>query len=200
MRVFGKAALEMYRMLTRVRNKVFSIAIGGAFAHYGKNSVVSLPLRISGEDRIWIGSGVFLGSGCWLQTSRESGGRAVAIRIGDNASIVGGMVISAVQSVIIEDAVLIARNAYISDHAHSYQDLSKPILAQGVDRVAPVVIKRGAWLGENVVVCPGVTIGRGSVVGANSVVKSDVPDFSIAVGSPARVVKCFGQPEPSRGE
>jgi acetyltransferase-like isoleucine patch superfamily enzyme len=62
-----------------------------------------------------------------------------------------------------------------------------PIIDQGIDRVAPVVIEDGAWLGENVVVCPGVTIGRGAVVGANSVVLHDVPARSVAVGAPARV-------------
>jgi acetyltransferase-like isoleucine patch superfamily enzyme len=53
----------------------------------------------------------------------------------------------------------------------------------------PVLIKRGAWLGQNVVVCPGVTIGRGAVVGANSVVNQDLPDHCVAAGAPARVLK-----------
>jgi acetyltransferase-like isoleucine patch superfamily enzyme len=51
------------------------------------------------------------------------------------------------------------------------------------------VIEEGAWLGQNVVVGPGVTIGRGAVIGANSVVLSDVPARSVAVGSPATVVR-----------
>jgi acetyltransferase-like isoleucine patch superfamily enzyme len=67
---------------------------------------------------------------------------------------------------------------------------------QGVDKIQPVLIKRGAWLGQNVVVCPGVTIGRGSVIGANSVVVKDIPDFSVAVGAPARVVKSITSREP----
>jgi acetyltransferase-like isoleucine patch superfamily enzyme len=55
--------------------------------------------------------------------------------------------------------------------------------------VMPVLIRQGAWLGQNVVVCPGVTIGRGAVIGANSVVNRDIPDFCVAAGAPARVLK-----------
>ena len=62
---------------------------------------------------------------------------------------------------------------------------------QGVDRIAPVRIGRGAWLGENAVIMPGVTVGRGAVIGANAVVREDVPDYSVAVGVPARVIRTF---------
>jgi acetyltransferase-like isoleucine patch superfamily enzyme len=68
------------------------------------------------------------------------------------------------------------------------------VLAQGVDRIAPVEIGDGAWLGENVVVGPGVRIGRGAVVGANAVVLESVPDHAVAVGAPAHVVRRFGDP------
>ncbi len=101
----------------------------------------------------------------------------------------GSCVISAVRGVVIEEDVLFARNVYVSDHIHKYEDRDKPILDQGVDKIAPVLIQRGAWLGQNVVICPGVTIGRGAVVGANSVVNRDVPDYALAVGAPARVIK-----------
>jgi acetyltransferase-like isoleucine patch superfamily enzyme len=58
-------------------------------------------------------------------------------------------------------------------------------------RIAPIVIKRGCWIGQNVVVMPGVTIGELSIIGANSVVTRDVPARSIAVGSPATVIKTW---------
>ena len=78
---------------------------------------------------------------------------------------------------------------YISDHIHRYTHTNKPILSQGLDKIRPVLVKKGAWLGQNVVVCPGVTIGSGAVIGANSVVTRDIPDYSVAVGAPAQVVK-----------
>jgi len=60
-----------------------------------------------------------------------------------------------------------------------------------MERIGPIVIKRGSWIGQNVIVSPGVTVGEMSIIGANSVVTHDVPDFSIAVGTPARVVKTW---------
>ena len=65
---------------------------------------------------------------------------------------------------------------------------------QGLTKVAPVRIGRGAWLGQNVVVCPGVTIGEGAVIGANSVVNREIPPHSLAVGAPARVLRTFSDP------
>jgi acetyltransferase-like isoleucine patch superfamily enzyme len=148
-----------------------------------------LPLRLSGEERIQIGDGVFLGEGCWLQALPDGDNRAVAISVGSGTSIAGACVISAVRNVCLEPHVLLARNVYISDHIHKYSRRNEPISTQGVEKIRAVRIKRGAWLGQNVVVCPGVTIGAGSVVAANSVVYEDIPDFSVAAGAPARVVK-----------
>lgn len=181
--------LMAYRGAIRLVNKCFSVCISGAFAQFGKRSVISLPVRITGEERIEIGSGVFLGSGCWLQVLPDGDNHSSAISIGSGTSMSGMCTVSAVRQVCLEENVLLARNVYISDHIHRYSGKDLPILAQGVDKIRPVLIKRGAWLGQNVVVCPGVTIGSGAVVGANSVVNQDIPDYSVAVGSPARVVK-----------
>jgi acetyltransferase-like isoleucine patch superfamily enzyme len=189
MRYLGRLSLFCYRWTVRLKSKLFSVLVSGAFAKFGKRAVLMTPIRLSGEERIAIGNGVFIGPASWLQTLPDGGDHAVAISIGDGTSIAGSCVISAVRGVVIEEDVLFARNVYISDHIHKYQDFDKPILDQGVDKIAPVLIRRGAWLGQNVVICPGVTIGRGAVVGANSVVNRDVPDYSLAVGAPARVVK-----------
>jgi acetyltransferase-like isoleucine patch superfamily enzyme len=150
------------------------------------------PLRLSGEDRVEIGEEVFIGSNSWLQTLPDAENKSSALYIGNGSSMAGGCVLSAVRRVVLEENVLLARNVYISDHTHRYSDKEHAILSQGVDKIAPVLIRRGAWLGQNVVVCPGVTIGIGSVIGANSVVNSDIPDWSVAVGCPARVVKSIG--------
>lgn len=59
---------------------------------------------------------------------------------------------------------------------------------QGANFIAPVLIKRGAWIGSGAVILPGVTVGRNSIVGANAVVISDIPDNHIAVGVPAKIL------------
>jgi lipopolysaccharide O-acetyltransferase len=138
-----------------------------------------------------VGSDVFVGAGSWLQVL-EGPGDEPALAIGDGTSVAGGCVLSAAWSVRLGQKVLLARNVYVSDHVHAFRDLERAVLEQGVDRVEPVEIGDGAWLGQNVVVCPGVSIGRGAVIGANSVVREDVPDYAVAVGAPARVVRYFG--------
>lgn len=90
---------------------------------------------------------------------------------------------------VIEPNVLIARYVYISDHTHAYQSGDRAIKDQGITKVSPVRICEGAWLGQGAVICPGVTIGRNAVVGANSVVRHDVPDFCVAAGVPAKVIR-----------
>jgi acetyltransferase-like isoleucine patch superfamily enzyme len=182
-------ALSLYRFKQKAEAKLFAITAKGVFDEFGKDSVLMLPVRLSGERRIAIGDNVYIGAGSWLQTLPDGENRSPSLRIGSRTSMAGYCVLSAVRSVVLEDDVLLARNVYISDHIHKYTDREIPIKNQGVDKVEPVLICKGAWLGQNVVICPGVRIGRNAVVGANSVVNSDVPDYSIAVGAPARVVK-----------
>jgi acetyltransferase-like isoleucine patch superfamily enzyme len=185
----GLLVVSLYRLAGRVKDKWFSLLAGGAFAAFGRRTVVSLPIRLGGERRIAVGERVYVGADCWLQALADGSNQSVAISIGNGVSIAGACVISAVRRIVIEEDVLIARNVYISDHSHRYTQTELPVLAQGVDKIAPVVIRRGAWLGQNVVVCPGVTIGRGAVVGANSVVNRSIPDFTVAAGVPARVIR-----------
>jgi acetyltransferase-like isoleucine patch superfamily enzyme len=195
----GRATTRTYRLTVRARNKLFSLLAAGSFDSFGARSVVQLPVRLQGEERMAIGNGVFVGAGCWLQVLEgESDG--VALRLEDDVAIAGYCVLSAAKSIRLGRHVSLARNVYIADHSHAYDDPERPMSEQGVTQVEPVVVEDGAWLGENVVVLPGVRIGRGSVVAANSVVAKDVPDFSLAIGSPARVVRRFGPkpaPEPS---
>jgi acetyltransferase-like isoleucine patch superfamily enzyme len=185
----GRLFVGCYRLFVRVRGRCFSLLISGAFAHFGKKTVVMSPFRLLGEERISLGDNVFIGSDSWLQTISENGETSIALSIGRGTSIAGACVISAAQSIVIEEDVLLARNVYISDHIHKYVEAGTPVLAQGIDKVLPVLIKRGAWLGQNVVVCPGVTIGEGAVIAANSVVNRDIPQYCVAAGAPAQVVK-----------
>jgi len=187
----SRLSLFCYRAWLRLQSKSFSLLIAGAFASFGRRTVMIMPLRLSGEDRISIGNGVYIGAGSWLQTLPDDENRSVAIFIGSGTSIAGSCVISAARSVQLEENVLLARNVYISDHNHGHAQTETPIMAQGLDKIQPVRIKRGAWLGQNVVVCPGVTIGKGAVIGANSVVNRDIPDYCIAAGAPAHVIRAM---------
>jgi acetyltransferase-like isoleucine patch superfamily enzyme len=192
MSAFSRSFLNTYRLRARGRSKLFSMLAGGAFASFGSHSVLELPVRVAGERRIAIGTGVFVGAGSWLQALGAEEG--VAIEIGDGTSIAGSCVISAAVSVRLGAKVLLARNVYIADHSHRFATRGIPVLDQGIDRIAAVEIGEGAWLGQNVVVGPGVRIGAGAVIGANAVVLHDVPERAVAVGAPARVVRLLDAP------
>jgi acyl-[acyl carrier protein]--UDP-N-acetylglucosamine O-acyltransferase len=198
-RASGRMGVWSYRSWVRARDKLFSLLVSDAFAGFGRGTVLQLPIRLAGEDRMTIGSGVFVGAGSWLQVL-DGATEDVALVIGDGTSIAGNCVLSAETSVRLGRKVLLARNVYIADHMHAFEDPERAVLEQGTTRVGRVEIGDGAWLGQNVVVGPGVRIGTGAVVGANSVVLNDVPDHQVAVGAPARVVdrtRGTGEPLPS---
>jgi acetyltransferase-like isoleucine patch superfamily enzyme len=189
-RAVGRASLGLYRLAVRARARILSQACAGAFAEFGRGATLQPPVRIAGAERIALGSNVFVGAGSWLQVLDDAGGGRISL--GDETSMSGFCVISSAVSVTLGESVLLARNVYIADHGHAFADDDVAVLDQGLAEVAPVEIAAGAWLGQNVVVCPGVRIGRGAVIGANSVVLDDVPDRAVAVGAPARVVRTLG--------
>nr|WP_221394289.1 DapH/DapD/GlmU-related protein [Dyadobacter sp. NIV53] len=105
--------------------------------------------------------------------------------------------IGCTHAVTIEDNVLIASKVFITDHNHGVysgdNQHSSPDEPPKLRIVTgqPVYIEQNVWIGEMVTILPGVRIGRGSIIGANSVVSKTIPAFSIAVGTPAKVVKQF---------
>jgi acetyltransferase-like isoleucine patch superfamily enzyme len=180
--------LEVCDQLLRFKAKAYSVLVSGAFARFGRNSILVPPIRVEGARRIAIGDRVYVGARSWIQTLPDCT-EAIGITIGNGTSIGSSSVISAAYSIIIEDNVLMAPNVCIVDHIHKYVDVQIPIKVQSIDKIAPVFIGRNTWIGQNVVILPGVSIGKNCVIGANSVVNRSIPDHSVAVGAPARVIK-----------
>jgi acetyltransferase-like isoleucine patch superfamily enzyme len=181
--------VSLHRLLCRLRDRAFTACCRPAFNAIGPHSLLCLPIRLGGERRIKIGRHVHVGPNCWFNVMQSVDDDSPVLSIGDETSIVGSCTITAVQRVVIEPRVLMAGNVYISDHTHAHRSREIAIKDQGVTKVSPVRICEGAWLGQNVVICPGVTIGRNAVVGANSVVRDDVPDFCVAAGAPAKIIR-----------
>lgn len=158
--------------------------------------LIRLPFDIRNKKNINIGKNFTAGFGCRIEAFPLHEDNEICISIGENVQVNDYVHIGAVGSIKIGDNVLMASKIYISDHNHgSYDELiSNHPMSIPLDRAAvckPVVIGNNVWLGESVCVLPGVTIGEGCVVGALSVVTKSIPPYSIAVGSPARVVKKY---------
>lgn len=190
-----RSGYRLHQSVGRARDKALSLLVRGAFASFGSHSVLAHPVRLGGVERIRIGSGVYIGASSWLQVVEPAGHDPnqtrpeVVIDIADDVRMSGMCVVSGALDIRIERGALLARNVYVADHGHAFADDERAIHEQGIDSLAPVRIGAGAWLGQNVVVLPGADIGRGSIVGANSVVRGVVPDRCVAVGAPARVVR-----------
>ena len=156
--------------------------------------LIRLPFDIRNKRNIKIGNGFTSGFGCRIEAFPLDSKNKICITIGDDVQINDYVHIGAVGSITIGNNVLMASKIYISDHNHGNYDelISDHPMSIPMDRKAlcrPVVIGDNVWLGESVCVLPGVTIGKGCVVGALSVVTKSIPPYTIAVGSPAKVVK-----------
>lgn len=165
---------------------------GKRFGAFGRGSVICFPpTTIMNERYIRIGSGTMIGPDVSLSAGMAPGQECVTdpvVRIGDRCLIGRGSGIVGHLSIEIGDDVWTGHHVYITDQNHGYDDLDRPIWQQSQPE-QPVTIGAGSWLGHGTVVLPGARIGRHVVIGANSVVTGEIPDYCVAVGAPARVVK-----------
>jgi acetyltransferase-like isoleucine patch superfamily enzyme len=158
------------------------------FAAFGPTSVLYRPGWVYGPGKIEIGDGVVALWGLWLAAERSTWGTpGPAIRIGDRVGIRPYCTISASESVVIEDDVVLSAFSTVIDSDHTW-DGGAPNVVYNPAVTSPVSIGAGTWIGERVAVLRGACIGKRCVIGANSVVRGEIPDHSIAVGAPARVV------------
>ena len=141
---------------------------------------------------IHVGADVMIGAYSWLWAFPATDCDKPKMVIGDGCKIGHFNHIACVNSVELGPKVLTADRVYISDHGHAFEDASVPIMDQPIVFRGSVAIGEGTWLGENVSVL-SCRIGRNCVVGTNAVVTKDIPDFCVAAGVPARVIRRFNQ-------
>lgn len=114
------------------------------------------------------------------------------IEIGAGTEIGERCRISVANHLKIGRKVLLSPNVYITDCDHAYEDIGIPVIEQGIiKKNNHVEIEDGTYIGINVVIIGNVTIGKHCVIGANSVVTKSIPDYCIAVGCPAKVIKRY---------
>ena len=163
------------------------------FGHFGKGSLIRSPIFIKHPRFISIGNHVFIRDGARLEIVYTGDQPDPGLHIGDRTNIEQGVHIVCHRKVWIGSEVSIAGHCCIVDVTHPYDDINETtkIGLRIKSGDAFVNIGDGAFIGFGAVILPNVTVGRRAIVGANSVVVRDVPEFCVAAGAPARIIKRY---------
>ena len=175
----------------------------------GENCFIGKNVRFRVPGRIFLGNRIFIGENacldaCYLKSK---------IRVHDGVHIGRNSILRAgIGQITINEGAIVNRFVYLDGNGgiqigknsllgnkveiisgdHIFDDPNTPIKFQGT-KLEKVTIGEDVWLGASTIVLPGVTIGNGSVVGAGSVVTEDIPNYSVAIGTPAKIVRKRGE-------
>lgn len=172
-----------------VRALIFFLVNRTKYKKLEFGAFVIKPLRLNGAEYISVLKGAIVQNSAWLFALKIDEHEPQLV-IKEGCLIGDFNHIASVRKVIIGKNVLTANRVYISDNIHCYDDINTPIMQQPVVFKGEVVIGDGSWIGENVCII-GASIGKNCVIGSNSVVTNDIPDYCVAVGAPAKIIKKF---------
>lgn len=160
-----------------------------------KARLFRFPIVIRGRSYIDFGESLTTGVGCRFDCFAGNNPMGIKIKFGKNVQINDYVHIVAMQNIIIGDNVLMASHIFISDNSHGFYKGDKQDSSPDTPpterqySTSPIIIGKNCWIGEGVVIMPGVEIGEGCVIGAHSIVNKSIPPKTIAVGAPAIVIK-----------
>lgn len=174
--------------------KIYSFVMQRQFKNTGSNLSINPGIILHGAKHIVLGNNVSIQSGCWIAAHDEYFGYHYSpqLTIGNSVTINFNCHIACINSITIGDDTLISSNVLITDHTHGETTKNmhnsirrkQPLLSKGA-----IVIGKNVWIGEKASIMSGVHIGDNTIIGANSVVTKNIPSNSIAVGSPAKVIR-----------
>jgi len=178
----------------KFRRVIYSIWLSRQFSRFGKDTRFDIRANIKGGNKIELGDGCIFGKSTEL-TAFEKWANSIYqphIVIGDGFICGDYCHITATNSVIIGKNVLLGKFVTITDNSHGESTLNdmdikpiqRPLYSKG-----EVEIGDNVWIADKVTICPGVHVGKGAIIAANSVVTKDVPAYCIAGGVPAKIVK-----------
>lgn len=185
----------MFWMRVKIKiQKIFSRFRLG-WKKFGKHSVIYQPILVSGKKGISIGNNVFIRNGARFECIFSWGGASkqhydASITIGDNTSIEQNVQLCSAGKLQIGHDCLLTADVYVGNVIHSYESPDQGPLGQPLI-VEDVSIGDYTFIGVGTKVLPGSHIGKNCIIGANSVIKGEIPDYSVAAGCPARVIKRY---------
>lgn len=159
----------------------------GAFARWPLHGNVLEALQ---DGRLEVGANTMFEPNVWITIGDDG-----QVRIGEGTFLNVAVMVAALDLVEIGSHCMLANGCFVTDANHRFDDPDRPVPWQGFDSKGPTRIGDNVWLGANVVVTSGVTIGERCVIGANSVVTQDIPSYSVAAGAPAKVLRAVTYPD-----
>jgi lipopolysaccharide O-acetyltransferase len=189
----------LWLLARRSVSKLKSACLGWLFGARGL--YLGPGCSVMGSRFIRFGANLYAHRHLWLEAlpSYKDQHFQPSIEIGDDVSISERVHISSIEHIHIGHRVLIGSGVYIGDHQHgTYNgaEQSHPDTApasRSLGSGGPVLIGDDVWIGDNTVIVGPVSIGRGSIIGANSVVRRNIPEHTVAAGAPARPIKRFNE-------
>ena len=181
-------------MIKQVFNYMYSGWISNEFKSCGEKLYVSSPITISGGKNIKLGDHCFWGKSCVLTAHVKYNDITYSpeIHIGNQCCFGEYNHITSINKIKIGNGVLTGRWVTITDNGHgqsTYHDLLILPNARRLFSKGEVIIEDNVWIGDKVTILPGVTIGKGSIIAANTVVTKSVPEYSVVAGSPGKIIK-----------
>lgn len=187
--------LRTLQWFNQKTNALYSRMVKFQFRAVGHKTFFGKFNQLMGAGHIVVGSHTVIGEGCWL-TAWESHGQGEVfnpeINIGDNVNIGAYCHITSTNKILIGNGVLTGKWVTITDNSHgdiTFDNLNLRPNKRIVTSKGSVVIEDNVWIGDKATILPGCVIGKGAVIGAGAVVTHDIPEFGVAVGNPAKVIK-----------
>lgn len=192
----NKLLFVLWNKLSGFRRKLVNFPYNWSIGNLGENVHLGYGLRIEYPEYLSIGNHVYINDFVWfsiLKFNRQLNFSDIELKphitIGDGTYIGRFATISCMNNIKIGKKVMISDRVFIGDASHGYIDKDLAIIDQYMFSPGPIKIGDESWIGINVSILANVTIGKHCIIGANSVVTKDIPDYHIAAGIPAKIIR-----------
>lgn len=176
--------------IKKMRGLIHRIPAFLVIKHIPFDSVIRYPFQIRGGENIIVGHGVLVNKYSWFDALPITGCDTVELRFGNNVRMNFNNHVIASHKIVIGNNVNMGNAVYIADNAHEYEDIEIAPRYQPVKQLNDVIIGDDTWIGERAIIL-GAKIGKHCVIGSQSIVNHDIPDYCVAVGAPAKIIKRY---------